>query len=360
MTSALNFDTVDCRVEGSCDLYTTKAAGGDRKLYKNIEHSLESQYESLLRFSASLSPPEADKAGMSLNLSRSSPFGSLSQISSRRTFAYLIATLNASHPDYDFSYDLKPSNFRRERNLRHVMNTLDTTLYNLWPRPAISYGSPHWSSAVTPASTANPSQRWGPKMWRHIDKEMDLKACSIYTLAPEQELFDEEEGVIWTTNYFFFNKALKRVCYIYLKGLSIINNADAPPKTPLSDASGLRSSSGSNIGGGATTDWAAAASTDSGAGKRARFWLGDRGPSVEVEGGWDEDDDDEMLASSFGVGDSKIREPRLLPRGSHLHPRKYVTSNSPSDLGSLRGSSRSRSKSTARGISEEVVESMEI
>ena len=334
VTSALNFDTVDCRVEGSCDLYTTKAAGSDRKLYRSIEQSLESQYESLLRFSASLSPPEADKAGLSVNLSRSSPFGSLSQISSRRLFAYLIATLNASHTDYDFSYDLKPGHFRREKNLRHVMNTLDSTLYNLWPKPAMSYGSPHWSSEITPAGAANPSQRWGPKMWRAIDKEMDLKACNVYSLAPEQELFDEEEGVIWTMNYFFFNKAMKRVCYIYLKGLSIINQ-DPPPKTPLSEASGLRSDS----------DW----STDYGASKRAKYWLGDRGASAEVEGGWDEDDDDEMLAAPYGN-----REPRLLPLGAH---RKFVPS--PSDPGSLR-SSRSRSKSTARGISEEVLESMEI
>src|SRR4051794_4444466 len=135
VTSALNFDTPECHVIGGCDLYTTKAAGSDKKLYKNIEHSLESQYESLLRLSASLSPPQASSAASSLNLSRASPFGPLSQLSSRRTFAYLIATLNASHPDYDFSHLLRPSDFKRERNLKAVMNTIDTTLYNLRPRP---------------------------------------------------------------------------------------------------------------------------------------------------------------------------------------------------------------------------------
>lgn len=334
-TSALNFDTADCRVEGGCDIYTTKAAGGDKKLYKNIEQNLESQYESLLRFSASLPPPQANIAAMSMHLSRSSPFGSLSQVSSRRTFAYLIATLNASHSDYDFSHSLKPTDFKREKSLRDVMDTLDTTLYNLRPKQVVTYGSPHWSPAITPAITASPTPRWNPKMWRTIDKEMDLTECSIYSLSPEEELYDEEEGVIWSFNYFFFNKIRKRVCYIYLKGLSIINQ-ESIPKTPLSEPTTAHSE----------LDW-----TDvSGASKRAKFWLGDRGKSVEVESGWDEDDDDEMLSSSL----NRVREPRLLPRSDH---RKYMLT--PSDAGSPR-SLRSRSKSTVRGMSEDVVESMEI
>jgi len=117
VTSALNFDTPDCRVVGGCDLYTTKAAGSDKKLYRNIDRSLETQYESLLRLSASLSPPRGESnESTSMNLSRSSPFGPLSQISSRRAYAYLLATLNASHPDYDFSHILRPSDFRKERS----------------------------------------------------------------------------------------------------------------------------------------------------------------------------------------------------------------------------------------------------
>ena len=322
-------------MEGSCDLYTTKAVGTDKKLYKNIEHSLESQYESLLRFSALLSPPEANAAGLALDLSRASPFGSLSQISSRRAFAYLIATLNASHTDYDFSNELKPSDFRKEKNLRRVMNTLDTTLYNLRPKPPVSYGSPHWSSAVTPASAATPAQRWSPRMWRLIDKEMDLVNCTIYSFSPEEELYDEEEGVIWNFNYFFFNKARKRVCYIYIKGLSLMNE-DPVPRTSLLE----------NTASYIDSDWA----SDWGASKRASYWLGDRGAAVEVESGWDEDDDDEMLSSSH----KHLREPRLLPRSHHLN---YVPS--PSNPGSTR-SSRSRSKSTVRAMSADIADSMEI
>lgn len=179
MTSAINFDTADCHVIGACDLYTTKAAGTDKKLYKAIETSLESQHESLVRLSESLSPPNAEL--FSLNLSRPSPFGPLSESRSRRTFAYLIATLNASHPDYDFSNILRASDFRKERSLRRVMNIIDDTLYNLRPRPAgallaIPTG---WKSttALGGAQTPGGSQTWGPKMWRAIDKEMALREC---------------------------------------------------------------------------------------------------------------------------------------------------------------------------------------
>lgn len=276
MTSALNFDTPDCHVVGGCDLYTTKAAGSDKKLYKSIEHSLEAQYESLLRLSASLSPPQASSAASALNLSRSSPFGPLTQISSRRTFAYLIATLNASHPDYDFSHLLRPTDFRCERSLKSVMNTIDTTLYNLRPRPVGSSLTVPNGMTTTGLSTTGGSQTWGPHMWSMINKEMALKDCSIYCYAPEEDPYDGEEGAIWSLNYFFFNKARKRVCYLYLRGFSIVSHSpvhhiDTPRKMTL--RGGERSPS-------------------AGASKRARYWLGDRVNGADIEGGWDEDDDD--------------------------------------------------------------------
>lgn len=328
VTNALNFDTADCHVVGGCDLYTTKAAGSDKKLYKNIEHSLESQYESLLRFSASLSPPQASSAAASLNLSRSSPFGSLSQISSRRTFAYLIATLNASHPDYDFSHLLRPSDFRREKSLRSIMNTLDTTLYNLRPRAGSAFSGPaHWSSSiVVPAPTTPVSQQWNPKMWQAIDKEMCLKECSIYSYAPEEDPYDGEEGAIWSFNYFFFHKNRKRVCYLYLRGLSIISHSPIE-RTPISAQRGAR------------FEWPGI--RDSGASKRARYWLGDRAEG-DVTSAWD---DDETPADA-DLSDEE-------ERGQHRDL-----------LGASEGASpcsgRSRSKSTMRGISEDIAELMEV
>lgn len=184
VTSALNFSTAECLVTGGCDIYTTKAAGSDKKLYKNIESSLESQHESLLRLSASLSPPHAEM--VNLDLSRSSPFGPLSQVSSRRTFAYLIATLNASHPDYDFSHVLRPADFLWERNLKAVMTTIDETLYRLRPRTTTSLLATPANAVGGAASgpqTPGGSPTWGPRMWKTIDKEMALRDCGTLDLS---------------------------------------------------------------------------------------------------------------------------------------------------------------------------------
>lgn len=131
-----------------------------------------------------MSPPQAEL--VNLDLARSSPFGPLSQISSRRTFAYLIATLNASHPDYDFSDTLKPGDFHRERSLRRVMNTIDDAIYNVRPRPAAAL-----LAAPTPPKTGKnhptspplgAGQSWGPKAWKAIDREMSLTECGESSL----------------------------------------------------------------------------------------------------------------------------------------------------------------------------------
>lgn len=258
VTSALNFDTPDCHVIGGCDLYTTKAAGSDKKLYRNIENSLESQYESLLRLSASVSPP-LDSEYLPVNLSRPSPFGPLSQVSSRRTFAYLIATLNASHPDYDFSHILRPADFRKERSLKAVINTIDSTMYNLRPNSGMNLQVPSQTSYTSAASANLPSQPWGPQMWTVIDKEMSLKDCNVYCWAPDEEPFDEEEGSIWSLNYFFFNKERKRVTYFYVRGVPVMTHSPRQRAgMPKRSASGY----------------------DSGANKRARFWLGDKAANL--------------------------------------------------------------------------------
>ena len=335
----MNFDTVDCHVIGGCDLYTTKAAGSDKKLYKSIENSLESQYESLLRLSASLSPPQVDSAASSLNLSRSSPFGPLSQISSRRIFAYLIATLNASHPDYDFSHLLRPSDFRRERGIKSVMNTLDTTLYNLRPKPSSSLLAvpATWSSAPSTVAAPAPagSQSWGPRMWALIDKEMSLRECSIYCYAPEEDPYDGEEGAIWSFNYFFFNKARKRVCYLYLRGLSIMSHSPAqrtlqPGESPMRARSQSRSS---------------------GASKRARYWLGDRVDGGQVDGGPDDDDDDVLVS---GWDDDEVDvDGQVLDDGDELDADYQSEEDDTGVAGEM-------AKGAMRGMSEDIAEAIEV
>lgn len=347
VTNALNFDTADCHVIGGCDVYTTKATAADKKLYKAIEHELESQYASIVSFSAGLSPTQAAAAAGPLNLSRASPFGSLNQSASRKVFASLIATLNASHPDYDFSHLLRPSDFRREKSLKRVTNTLDTTLYNLRPKPPNGFGSgtgSRWSTSKdTMISLPSPGKEtWNPRMWRLIDQQMSLKDCSIYSYQPEEDPYDGEEGAIWSFNYFFFNKTRKRVCYIYLRGLSILSHMPVL-KTPIKTK---RS---------ADPDWSVEENPSS---KRARYWLGDR--AVEATSEWAEDDedydlrDDEDLNKNEILGDAD--DPQPLPE---YDPHDSIVlsddeSKSPAFDISFSSPERSRSKSTVRVSSEDV------
>ncbi|KHJ33888.1 putative mitogen-activated protein kinase maf1 protein [Erysiphe necator] len=270
VTSVLNFSTLDCRVIGGCDLYTTKAAGSDKKLYRNIECSLESQYVSLLKYSASIIPP---REGLSpKTLSQPSPFGPLSQISSRRTFAYLIAILNASHSDYDFSEILSPADFRRERSLKSVINVIDSNLNALKPVSSVNIQNLSQGGFSATSSTSL-TRSWGPGMWGIINKEMVLKDCTIYCWLPPDELFDGDERSIWSMNYFFFNKDLKRVTYLHVRAIPAITHG---PRECVE------------------TFKLSLSRQQSGANKRARFWLGDKADNVIYEEATELDEDEEI------------------------------------------------------------------
>ncbi|KAH7149600.1 Maf1 regulator-domain-containing protein [Dactylonectria estremocensis] len=271
VTGALNFNTPDCNVTGGCDLYTTKSTGSDKKLYKNIDKDLNSQHEALLKLGASLSPPErehmlATSPSMQL-FSHSSAFGPLSDMSSRRTFAYLIATLNASHPHYDFSHVLRPDDFKRERNLRRVMVNLDSILQNVRP----SFEPKSLGSSLGSESNSI----WGTQCWSLIDKEMHLNECTIFSYHPDTDPFEEDESAIWAVHYFFFNRALKRVAYLYVRVVPVISS-QSPTLRPMNLA---RNHQQREI-------------ASAGAQKRANYWLGDRDAElVPFDEGDDMNDD---------------------------------------------------------------------
>jgi len=278
-SSALNFSSEGIQIVGGCDLYTTKAAGTDKKLYKQIDRALEAQHESILRLAASLSPPQAAQFAKTSNLSQSSPFGTLSQISNRRTYAYMIATLNASHPDYDFSHVLRPADFCREKRVRDVIAAVDSKIYSA-------------QSCRIPRGLQTPggSVMWGPRMWNNIDAEMDLYHCEIYSYKPDENPFDDEETALWSLHYFFFNKTMKRVCYLNARALSPTfadeesdddnNTIDDGTITPIRPK----------------RTRAERQSADFSARKRARFWLGDR--ADEIEPGWDSDTSTDEAAAN--------------------------------------------------------------
>lgn len=265
---ALNFDTADTAIIGGCDLWTVKAAGSDKKLYKRIENTLEARHQNLVRALAGLSAPTAAQFTGQLNINRDTPFGTFHEPANRHTFAYLIATLNATHIDYDYANTLNPDEFRRETQ-QSLMLEIDTTMHYLRPH-GYSPGLP--GGAVTPLG----SPIWGPRSWQLLDSEIDLAACEYYVWEPSDDPF-ADDGAIWSHHYFLYNKERKRVAYFYIRGISAL------AKSP-SGATSLMSRFK------ATQQYES--STNAGSRKRAEYWLGNRAKKgLEAYGDSDELDD---------------------------------------------------------------------
>ncbi len=169
-------------------------------------------------------------------------------------------------------------------------------------------------------------------MWRLIDDEMNLKECSIYCYAPEEDPYDGEEGAIWSLKYFFFNKERKRVCYIYLRGLSILSHS--PVQSTLKKSK--RSANG---------EWSR--SESQGAKKRADYWLGDR--AEDIAGEWGEDEEDEVL----GWDDDEVDVDVVMDDGDE--PVEVISADEDNSR-----IARSKSLSVVRGMSEDIADSMDV
>ncbi|OWB77251.1 hypothetical protein B5S32_g1412 [[Candida] boidinii] len=120
-----------------------------------------------------------------------SPFGNLSQQSSRRLFAYLIAILNASYPDYDFS-SVQPKNFTCLNNSYDLIKKINSLLLSLGKSSNLDW------------------------IWQTINTHMDLENTICFQYEPPQTFLDDIQGCLWCNMYFIFNKRMKRVAYINL------------------------------------------------------------------------------------------------------------------------------------------------
>jgi hypothetical protein len=82
---------------------------------------LENRYNGDLLSPGSVSPDD---------LQVISPFGRLTEAAPRKTFFYLLATLNAAFPEHDFG-DVRPDQFVKLPSIDIVVNSVNTTLFNL-------------------------------------------------------------------------------------------------------------------------------------------------------------------------------------------------------------------------------------
>eukprot|EP00698_Gefionella_okellyi_P005787 TRINITY_DN15240_c0_g1_i1.p1 TRINITY_DN15240_c0_g1~~TRINITY_DN15240_c0_g1_i1.p1 ORF type:complete len:226 (+),score=25.81 TRINITY_DN15240_c0_g1_i1:33-710(+) len=170
-----DIDLGDSLFVGKVEAYSCKRAGEDKKLAKLLESQLAAE--------SARSPPLS-----------CSPFGPLGESQSRRTFIDLIATLNASYQDYDFS-TLRADQFTKESSFGVVASTINTALADLYAR----IGRPDFPALL----------------WRAIDETIETADCDVYSYLPDEDSDPfSEEGGIWSFNYFFYNKKMKKILFL--------------------------------------------------------------------------------------------------------------------------------------------------
>ncbi|XP_010247334.1 PREDICTED: repressor of RNA polymerase III transcription MAF1 homolog [Nelumbo nucifera] len=167
----------ECTIKGKLEAYSCKQIGVDRKLSLSLEHEI---LDYLGKSSDSDSPSSAEF---------------LSSRSSRKTLVYLILTLSHMYPDYDFSA-LRAHQFFREEELDSFRLMFDTYMFEASKEWAeINGGSPLLES-----------------LYKTLDEVVKLAECEIYSYNPDSDGDPFlERGAIWSFNFFFYNRKLKRV-----------------------------------------------------------------------------------------------------------------------------------------------------
>mmetsp|Transcript_11232 Transcript_11232/g.34530 ORF Transcript_11232/g.34530 Transcript_11232/m.34530 type:complete len:231 (+) Transcript_11232:201-893(+) len=162
-------------IDGRVEAFSCKRAGDDKKLSKQLERQYADE--------ASSSPASLDTG---------SPFGSLTLASTRKLLVDLISTMNASFPDHDFS-GLRPEQFCREASAQFASRACSRHLAEL---------------------AATSGQDLLAELWAAVEEAIALRDCEVYSYVPDLEADPFSEGVLWSFNYFFFNKSLKRIVYL--------------------------------------------------------------------------------------------------------------------------------------------------
>lgn len=143
---------------------------------------------------AALSPPCIYDLTTQFN---DDPFGN----DKRQTFIDLISTLNNSFPDYDFRH-VKPE-FFVQLSLQETLQNINNSLHDVYENEQFS------------------------SLWTSINEIIDLNHSEVYSYVPDQNLDDPMAdplnlggSKLWTWNYFFVNRKLKRLVFFTAYGKS--------------------------------------------------------------------------------------------------------------------------------------------
>lgn len=198
INSALSIETGDSKIFGRIESYSCKMAGGEKQLYKRFNAEQGMAPTDL----QALSPPQT-ALGVSPHFGRSASGdeeGPLCDTISRKRLFNLIATLNAAfHPDYDFS-DARSHEFSKEPSPQWVMNCVDSNLS---------------------ATAGEQFRSLRGQLWAALDDEICLSDCDIYSYNPDLASDPYgEDGCLWSFNYFFYNRKLKRIVFFTCRAIN--------------------------------------------------------------------------------------------------------------------------------------------
>lgn len=164
-------------IKGCIEAYTCKHTGTDKKLSLSLENEI------------------LDFLGNSPDAGSSSPAGYLSSRSSRKMLIYLILTLYHMYPDYDFSA-VKAHQFFTEETWDGFKQIFDSYM---------SDASKEWIQADEDGSLLE-------TLYKALDEVINLAECEVYSYDPNSDADPFiEKGALWSHNFFFYNRKLKRV-----------------------------------------------------------------------------------------------------------------------------------------------------
>lgn len=207
-------NTGDTLIQGKLESYSCKRAGADKKLSNMLERqysdpagsesglqpcgSLERTYSGFTPvLTASLSPIDnpdefmlSESPGVMARSASSSSMGTvIPDANMRRLFINLLLTMNTMFPDYDFS-SVRPEEFVEETNIDLVVHSINMSLQK--------------------AMMLEPT--FGPSLWKGIET-IKPSECIIFSYIPGAGDGPLSDSCIWSFNYFFYNKELKRVLF---------------------------------------------------------------------------------------------------------------------------------------------------
>jgi len=183
-------DLGDFIINGRIEAYSCKRAGQDKRTAKSLEKQLKT-----LASSPKVAP--------------SSPLGPLALPSTRKLLISLITTMNSCFPDYDFS-DLRPEQFT-ETKAKDVLESLNGLFIDAMDTTVKGFRS---------------------TFWKTVDEVIQIDKCQIFTYKPG---FGSSKA-LWATNFFFYNKKLKKIVFLFASATSKLALATGKVEEDLSDA----------------------------------------------------------------------------------------------------------------------------